>query len=545
MTLASRTGAATPGIATQFSNALDAMRDDEIASTRLFVRIGWLVAVVAIAGVLRLHGDPQLARILLLAIVTTALASVGVYFVLDTPLRPFLVTALALACVACGGLATLYCGYFSGVPLVVALGLYFFCRIANRAPAIVIFAGTGLTTVASTLAVVTGAIRDRSYAPAPPGVSLQALLVAMVGTLLTYAIAFWLARSTRAASLSAIEELQKATRLAAMRLAQVDEVRDDLDRALRVGGPGRFSNAVVGNWELGNVLGRGGMGEVYEATHVESGQPAAVKLLRRELMADLRQVERFLREVRIASALESPNVVRVLDASQPDDMVAYLAMERLRGQTLSAMLRNAAPLEHGALGDLVRQMANVLDRARSAGIVHRDIKPSNIFRTDEGVWKLLDFGVASLGSTTGTLTAEGGVIGTPGYMAPEQAKGEPVDHRSDLYTLCAVVYRTLTGRIPFTGSELSAVLYAMVQYMPIRPSGIASVSRELDRFLAIGLAKRPSDRFQSAADLANAFTAALEGQMSYQLREKADQLLAKQPWREVDTEVTRELAPKK
>src|SRR6185312_13669295 len=101
-----------------------------------------------------------------------------------------------------------------------------------------------------------------------------------------YAMAFWLARTTRAASLRAIEQLQRATREAAMRLAQLDEARDDLDRALEVGGPGQFTNAVVGSWELGHVLGRGGMGEVYEATHVDSHAPAAVKLLRRELMVD-------------------------------------------------------------------------------------------------------------------------------------------------------------------------------------------------------------------------------------------------------------------
>src|SRR5690348_8682535 len=114
------------------------------------------------------------------------------------------------------------------------------------------------------------------------------------------------------------------------------------------------------------------MGEVYEATHVESNAEAAVKLLRRELMVDARHVDRFLREVKAASTLDSPHVVRVLDASKPDDMIAYLAMERLRGQTLSAMIRGAAPLELATLAELVRQLGNVLERARTAGIVHRD-----------------------------------------------------------------------------------------------------------------------------------------------------------------------------
>ncbi|MBL9018845.1 MAG: serine/threonine protein kinase, partial [Myxococcales bacterium] len=344
---------------------------------------------------------------------------------------------------------------------------------------------------------------------------------------------FWLARSTRAASLDALSELQRATRLAAARAAQLDELRDDLDRALKVGGRGRFTGTVVGSWELGNVLGRGGMGEVYEAQHVDDHRPAAVKLLRRELMLDKGHVERFLREVRAASALASPHVVAVYDASKPEDLVAYLAMERLKGDTLGAILRGGGMLDRTAVQELVTQLAQVLELAQQAGMVHRDLKPHNVFRTEAGTWKLLDFGVAVLADTTGTLTG-GGVIGTPGYMAPEQAKGEGVDHRADLYALGAIVYRCLTGRVPFAGTDMAAVLYAMVHDAPLRPSALAALPADIDRWCAIALAKRRDDRFQTAAQLAEALRQALAGRLAPSWRAAGDALIRAKPWREVE-----------
>ena len=348
-----------------------------------------------------------------------------------------------------------------------------------------------------------------------------------------YGMAFWLARMTRAASLRSIEDLQHATKVAAERLALLDEARDDLDRALKIGGPGQFTATVVASWELGVVLGRGGMGEVYEATHVDTDATAAVKLLRRELMLDRMHAERFLREVRAASALDSPHVVRVLEASQPDDPIAFLAMERLRGDTLGGMLRGAGTLGEELVVELVDQLASVLELARAAGIVHRDIKPPNIFRSEDGTWKLLDFGVAVLGDTSGTLT-QGGAIGTPGYMAPEQAKGEVVDHRADLYSLGAVVYRCLTGRTPFSKPDAAALLYAMVHEMPVRPSVLAAVSPDLERFLAVALAKRRADRFQTPAELASAFRLACDGRLPAKLRATADALVRGLPWEPAD-----------
>jgi serine/threonine protein kinase len=288
---------------------------------------------------------------------------------------------------------------------------------------------------------------------------------------------------------------------------QLAELRKDLDRALEIGGPGRFTGQTVGGWELGNLLGRGAMGEVYEATS-GGGTVAAVKLLRGEALAEPANVERFLREVRIAGQIESPHVVRVLQASTPADPVPFLAMERLRGQTLGELLRKGGTLERPALRTLVTQIGGVLEQARAAGIVHRDLKPHNLFATEHGSWKVLDFGIALLSDSSGTLT-RGAVLGTPAYMAPEQAQGKPVDHRADLYSLAAVLYRCVTGRQPFSAPDTPALLYQVIHEAAPAPSTIVAASPELDAVFARALAKAPSDRYTTAAELVTAFEAVL------------------------------------
>jgi len=532
---------ATPTVG--LTTAADALRDEEVERTRQFIEIGWVVAVFSVLAVWRLPGDPRLARALLAAIAITVVASLWVHRGLKSAAtyRPATMTALAMACVACGVLAILYSGNFAGAPLVIALGIYFFCRTEHRPAAIAVYGTVALGHATIAVLVITGVIDDPGFAPLKEGVRIEAQLAGHGCAQFGYAMAFWLARSTRSASLRSVEELQRATKLAAVRAAQVDEMRDDLDRALKVGGRGRFTGAVVGSWELGNVLGRGGMGEVYEASHVDDAREAAVKLLRRELMIDRNHVERFLREVRAASALDSPHVVRVLEASQPADMIAFLAMERLRGETLGALLRGGGVLDRTLLVELVAQLASALELARVAGMVHRDIKPHNVFLTDDRTWKLLDFGVAVLGDSSGTLT-QGGVIGTPGYMAPEQAKGEAVDHRADVYAMGALIYRCLTGRVPFSSPDMPSLLYAMVHEAPIRPGALATVARDVERMLAVALAKRRADRFQTALELAAALPAALANRLSPELRHRADTLIRAQPWRELDTAPTRTLA---
>jgi serine/threonine-protein kinase len=520
-----RIAAATP---TAMANAADALRAEEVNRTRELLRIGWLVAIGVAAAVLLTPGNPRIGTALLIALGAAAAGSIWLYAQLADATRysPARMNVLALLAIICGQLGILYVGCFTAAPIVVALGLYFFCRTESRTSAIAIYVlAAGGHLVEATL-VIAGVVDDPGFYTIGRNASLEAQLTGQFLLQMGYALCFWLARVTRASSLKSIEQLQKATRLAAQRDVQLAELRNDLDRALEIGGPGRFTGVIVGAWQLDNVIGRGAMGEVYAATHTTTpSDEAAVKLLRRELLADPRHVERFLREVRIASAIESPHVVRVLEASTPADAIPFLAMERLSGQTLGSLLRKGKPLDAATLASLVTQTASVLEHARSAGIVHRDLKPQNLFLTDDGTWKLLDFGIALLSDSTGTLT-RGGAVGTPAYMAPEQARGTAVDHRADIYALGAVIYRCATGQAPFVRPDTPSLMYAVVEEMPMRPSAITDLPRALDDVLQIALAKDPTARFATAAELAAAFTAALSGSSSPDITARAAALPA-------------------
>ncbi|MGE5186629.1 MAG: serine/threonine-protein kinase, partial [Acidobacteriota bacterium] len=330
----------------------------------------------------------------------------------------------------------------------------------------------------------------------------------------------------------AVSSLEKAVRQVAQREALLAEARADLDRALKVGGPGRFTDQQVGSFKLGLLIGRGGMGEVYEAYGDKIGE-AAVKLLHAGTLADRVSVARFMREAETASKLDTPFVVRVLEVGTTAGEVPYLAMERLRGSDLSSVLREKRRLSMAETVELVQQLANALEAARGAGIVHRDLKPQNIFLAELGggvrVWKLLDFGVSKLGDHTGTLT-KGHVVGTPMYMAPEQARGEAVDHRADTLALATVAYRAVTGQPPYAGRDVPTILYNVVHRVPQRPGELVKVPKDLERVLAIGMAKLPVQRFATASELAEAFDAAAHGKLGRDLRERADALIAARPW---------------
>ena len=521
-----RVGATMPAA---MANAADALRAEEVNRTRDLLRIGWLVALGVAATVLLTPGNPHIATALLVALAAAAAGSIWLHAQLADPRRysPARMNVLALLAIICGQLGILYVGAFTAAPIVVALGLYFFCRTESRASAIAIYVLAAGGHLAEATLVIAGVVDDPGFYTIGRNASLEAQLTGQFLLQMGYALCFWLARVTRASSLKSIEQLQKATRLAAQRDVQLAELRHDLDRALEIGGPGRFTGVIVGAWELRNVIGRGAMGEVYAATNTSDPQAeAAVKLLRRELLTDPRHVERFLREVRIASAIDSPHVVRVLEASTPADAIPFLAMERLTGQTLGSLLRKGQALDPATLSSLVAHIADVLEHARAAGIVHRDLKPQNLFLTDDGTWKLLDFGVALLADTTGTLT-RGGAVGTPAYMAPEQARGLAVDHRADIYALGAVIYRCSTGLAPFVRPDTPSLMYAVVEEMPSCPSAISSSPPGLDDVLQIALAKDPDARFATAAELAAAFRAAVSG---WPLPEITTRAAALAPW---------------
>jgi serine/threonine-protein kinase len=262
---------------------------------------------------------------------------------------------------------------------------------------------------------------------------------------------------------------------------------------------------------------------------VKTGEAAAVKLLTTDAIGNPELVARFLRELEIAKSLAVDNVVKVLEVPQSLNELPYLAMERLRGETLDDTLRRKPRLVPADAVDLIRGVGRGIAAAHAAGIIHRDLKPRNIFGhvVDETTtWKILDFGVSKLTDHGATLT-QGNLIGTPGYMAPEQARGDDVDQRADLYALGAIAYRVLTGRPPYTGRDVPAILRAVVYETPPRPSEIAPLTEDFDRVLAIAMAKRATNRFANAGELVAAFEAALAGTLSPELRRRAD---AVQQW---------------
>jgi serine/threonine-protein kinase len=509
--------------------AADAMRDEEIERTRLFIRMGWLLSVAAMITVFVVDAQPVIAGLFIAGLVIGIVVSAGYHRAFADP-RNYTeraLTTLSVICVVNGYLAVLLYGIYSAAPLLIVIGIHFVARTEAERVARWIFASAVIVYAAMSAAIMSGIVADPGVFASDRAVGARAFAVATLFVLATFWLAYVTARQFRFVSLAAIEDLQRATRLASQREALMDELRGDLERALRAG-PGRFTDRVVGGFRLGEVLGRGAMGEVYEAADVATGAAAAVKLLRPELVADPEQRARFARELRASRALASRHVVRVLDGAA-DAALPYLAMERLHGQTLAERFRREPRLAPPALLTLCSQVAEALDVAAAAGVVHRDLKPQNVMETDDGLWKVLDFGVALLASDPGA-TGERDIIGTPHYMAPEQAQGQRVDPRADLYALGAIAYRCATGRHPFDAADPAAVLYAIVHRMPVRPSTLAAVPDDFDRWCALALAKSPDRRFPSGAALVAALGAALAGELDEPLRHRADHAIRAHPW---------------
>ena len=266
----------------------------------------------------------------------------------------------------------------------------------------------------------------------------------------------------------------------------------------------------LGPYRLVKPLGNGGMGVVYLAEDTQLGRRAAVKVMRPEMAAyDPRAYERFLREARAAAAVRHDNVVTVYHASE-ENGIPYLAMELLRGTSLSAYLAKGPPPTIPVATRLGREIAEGLAAAHAKGLVHRDIKPANIWlEAPNGRVKVLDFGLARAAGPDqpgpDRLTGSGLVVGTPGYMSPEQARGIPLDERTDLFSLGVVLYLLCTGKEPFAGTNPTAVLTALAvdRQKPARelnPKVPDALSELIDRLLE----KKPEDRPPSAAEVAKA-----------------------------------------
>lgn len=256
----------------------------------------------------------------------------------------------------------------------------------------------------------------------------------------------------------------------------------------------------LGPYQLQRLIGEGGMGQVYESLDRRSGERVAVKLLRGGAMSTERERELFAREARVGMELSHPGLVKVLDVDIHEGEQPYLVMEYLPGPSLKGVLAADGLAPASALA-IVLPLLETLAYVHERGIVHRDIKTGNIMLDGDGRPRLMDFGLTTFSDET-SLSRSGIVFGSPHYMSPEQGLGEALDARSDLFSLCVVLFELLTGRLPFRGSHPLAVVYAIVNEEPSPVSRLHSgLPEALDWVLARGLAKRQEDRYATAAAL--------------------------------------------
>jgi serine/threonine-protein kinase len=275
-----------------------------------------------------------------------------------------------------------------------------------------------------------------------------------------------------------------------------------------------FEARRLNQYQLGQRLGSGGMGDVYLAEHRLLKRPCALKLIRPESAGDRKTLARFEREVRSAARLSHPNIVDIYDYGHAQDGTFYYVMEYLSGLSLADLVGFYGPLPPGRAIYLLRQACDALAEAHAAGLIHRDLKPANIFAAHIGrrndVAKLLDFGLVKqvLGESV-ELTAPGAVSGTPQYMAPEQATAsKTLDHRADLYALGGVAYYLLTGRPPFEGDSVVAVMMANVRDPVVPPAQLRpGLPADLEQVVLRCLAKNPADRYPDAESLEQALAA--------------------------------------
>lgn len=259
-------------------------------------------------------------------------------------------------------------------------------------------------------------------------------------------------------------------------------------------------------YEIGEVIGHGGMAEVHRGRDIRLGRDVAIKLLRSDLGRDPAFEGRFRREAQSAASLNSPLIVAVYDTGEGvinGTSTPYIVMEYVDGQTLREVLSAEGRLLPQRALEITAEVCTALEQAHAAGIVHRDIKPANVMLTGSGDVKVMDFGIArALTASSSTMTQTAAVVGTAHYLSPEQARGEHVDARSDVYSTGCLLYELLTGAPPFTGETAVAVAYQHVREDPTPPSSVESdVPAAVDAIVLVAMSKNPVNRYASAADM--------------------------------------------
>ncbi|HYM25349.1 MAG TPA: protein kinase, partial [Vicinamibacterales bacterium] len=279
-------------------------------------------------------------------------------------------------------------------------------------------------------------------------------------------------------------------------------------------GSKNLGTVLDGKYRLDSYLSKGGMGSVYKATHVMLNKAVAVKMINAEIVSSPEIVRRFQREARAATTLNHPNIAAVYDLGQTGDGTLYIAMEFIDGPSLKSVLSKEGPMDPARIVSLMWQVSAALAVAHRHSIIHRDLKPHNIMLThdDHGreIAKLVDFGIAKTFDESTQLTQTGFVVGTPQYMAPEQAEGRPVDGRSDIYSLGVILYEMLSGDVPFSDPSTPMILIKHIKETPVLPSvknPNAHVSPELEGIAMRCLQKDPAARFQTAEEFGSALNA--------------------------------------
>ena len=274
-----------------------------------------------------------------------------------------------------------------------------------------------------------------------------------------------------------------------------------------------------GRYQLKEVIGRGGMAEVWSATDTRLDRQVAIKRLRVDLANDPIFQARFQREAQSAAGLNHPNIVSVYDTGRQldekaDVEVPYIVMELVQGHTLRDVLRDGRRIVPEKALEFAMGVLDALSFSHKQGIVHRDIKPANVMLTPTGQVKVMDFGIArAVADTSATMTQTAAVIGTAQYLSPEQARGETVDSRSDIYSAGCLLYELLTGRPPFIGDSPVSVAYQHVREMPVPPSQLdAEITPAMDAITMQALAKDPADRYQTAKAMRDDIARLLAGE---------------------------------
>jgi hypothetical protein len=288
---------------------------------------------------------------------------------------------------------------------------------------------------------------------------------------------------------------------------------------------------IAGKYSLETLVGEGAMGAVYKARQTTLGTTLAIKVLHRQLAGEPMFAARFLREAQAASRVDHPSSMRVIDFGEEPDGLLYIAMEYVDGKTLAKIIEEDSPLPVARIVDIACQALAALAVAHDLGVIHRDLKPENIMvlegQDDEGrthdIVKVCDFGVAKLlegGSRAPSVTAQGVVVGTPEYMSPEQARGDKLDARSDIYAMGVLLFHLMTGKVPFDSSTAFGTAFMHVNDEPTRPRLLnPGVDSRLEAICLKAMRKRPEDRFASARELRGELRALLGHDDAYSQEE--------------------------